>query len=75
MSTIINMDVALANLQAEINSQIAEAVEPIIQKAVQEAEVVIRKRVGEMVVGMIQSDYSIERMGNMLRIDVRLVGK
>jgi len=67
----INNDLFTKQLIAAINAQIVAAAEPIIQEALKQAEIEMRKKLAVIVVGMMEKNYSMERFGNDLRIIVR----
>ncbi len=71
MATMINVDLMLARLKAELAEEMAKAAEPVILKAVEEAEKEIRKRLGLMFISLLDQSYSVERDGNYLRIIIQ----
>lgn len=68
---LIHTENVLARLQAEMSAEMQRAAEPIIQAAVAEAEKKIRERVAAMCISLIQRDFSVTRMGDLLQITVR----
>lgn len=73
-STWINSDNMLAALQKQMNAEMMAAAEPVIKKAVEDAEKEMRKQLGAMVIALIEQSFSIERHGNDLRILVTHAG-
>lgn len=72
MASIFNDQAFHALLGRELHGGMLKAAEPIVQKALQDAETAIRKQVAAMVVGMVESSYSLEREGRLLTIRVQL---
>lgn len=70
-STWINTDNMMRGLKERMNLEMQAAAEPVIRKAVEDAEKEMRKRLGAMVVALIDNNFSVERMGNDLRILVK----
>jgi len=68
----VDPDRMLKSLQEKMNSEMMAAAEPVIKKAVEEAEKEMRRRLGAMVVGLIEQSFSIERFGSDLRIHVKI---
>jgi len=69
-SSIINHTVFEEMFFQQLNESLTEAAEPIVQKAMAEIEIEIRKRLAEHLLARIQSDFSVERMQNDIRIIV-----
>ncbi|MFY2599420.1 hypothetical protein ACOTHJ_21395 [Achromobacter xylosoxidans] len=57
---------------AQLHHQLVQAAESVIQAAIKEAEAEMRKALAVAVVGMIQKNYSVQRMGHDLVITVRM---
>ena len=72
MSNFINTREFDEFLGKHLRNEMLRAAEPIIARAKEDAEKVMRARLAEMVVGYIQDSYSIDRMGHDLRIIVHL---
>lgn len=72
---ILNSDNVLRALQAQLTAEMQAAAEPLIQQAIKDAEVVIRKRTAAMLVGMVEKTVSMQRFGQDLRIVVEGFGK
>ena len=72
--SLINQEVFQSTLSSSIQAALIEAGEREIQKAMSALEVALRKRLAEMVVGLIEQNYSVERDGYYLKIVVRLDG-
>jgi formate dehydrogenase maturation protein FdhE len=68
----INQDAMLRSLMANLNAEMQKAAEPVLRKAVEEAEREMRKRLGALVVGLLEHEFSVERFGHELRITVML---
>jgi len=69
-TTFINPDSMLAGLKVQMNAEMMAAAEPVIQKAVQEAEKEMRKRLAAMFVSLIDHSFSLERRQDALLIRV-----
>lgn len=67
---ISNPDNALKLLREQLNDELLHAAEPVIQQAVHEFEKLVRKRLAEHVIRQIDQEYSVERFGDILRIEV-----
>jgi diphthamide synthase (EF-2-diphthine--ammonia ligase) len=61
-----------AALAEAVQRQLIEALEPALEQAVEKFRDAARKRLAEIVVGAIQSNYSVERMGQVIHISVKL---
>ena len=70
-STWINTDNMMRDLMSQMNKEMQEAAEPVIRKAVEDAEKEMRKRLGAMFVALIDRNFSVERCGTDLRILVK----
>lgn len=68
---LIHTENVLARLQADMSEEMQRAAEPIIQAAVADAEKKIRERVAAMCIALIERDFSVTRMGDLLQITVR----
>jgi len=75
MASIINYDELVKALKERMNQEIVKAVEPVIHKAVADAEKEIRKRIGEMAISLLETSYDARRDGRELLIRVELGGK
>lgn len=64
----INSEKLMLDLKDKLNIEMQAAAEPVIRKAVEEAEKEMRKRLAEMFIAIIDSNFSVERMGTDLRI-------
>lgn len=58
-STWINADNMMRDLMAQMNKEMQAAAEPVIRKAVEEAEREMRKRLSAMFVALIDSSGSV----------------
>lgn len=72
---IINQEAFLASLRAGLNKEMVAAAEPIVKEAMAAAEREMRKRLGEMVVGLLATQYSVMRDGRDLLIRVQMEPK
>lgn len=70
-STWINSENMLAALQKQMNAEMVAAAEPVIKKAVEDAEKEMRKRLGAMFVALLDQGFSVEGFGTELRIIVK----
>ena len=75
MSTFINADKFVENLAASMNAEMVAAAEPIIKRAVEEAEREMRRKIGQMCISLIEHSFAVERFGTDLRILVHQVPK
>lgn len=72
MSTqLINKEYFEQYFAAELLVSMKDAAEPIIKKALKEAEERMRKDLAAHLISKIQTDYSIEYRGDILEIRVR----
>lgn len=69
-TTFINPDAMLAGLKTNMNAEMMAAAEPVIRKAVEEAEREMRKRLAAMFVSLIDKSFSLERQQDTLLIRV-----
>ena len=71
MSSSFQIEGQEENITRAINDALVAAAEPLVQDALAEIEATMRKALAAHVVGLIRSNYSMERMGNILQITVR----
>ena len=71
MGTWINVENMMRDLRAQMNKELQEAAEPVIRKAVEDAEKEMRRRLGTMFVALLDHSFSMERFGDELRILVK----
>lgn len=71
MASMINEQELSKHLLEKLNAEMSLAAEPIIQKALKEVEVVMRKRMASMLIGYLEQSMSIEHMGTDLRIIIK----
>lgn len=69
--TWINSDIMLLAMKEKMSAEMMEAAEPVIRKAVEEAEKAMRRRLGQMFVALLDEHFSMERHGTELRIVVK----
>lgn len=62
-------------LSDRLSTEMIVAAEPLVKEAVRKAEVEMRKRLAEMVVGMVASSYDVYRDGQNLMIRVHMEPK
>lgn len=55
-----------------MRAELQAAADPLIEEAVEKFRSALRKRVAEMVLGLVEHSYSIDRAASELRITVRL---
>jgi len=67
-SGIINTDAFIKELGSKLNESMTKAAEPIIQRALQDIEVEMRKQLANNLIGFIDSNMSFERFGSDIRI-------
>jgi formate dehydrogenase maturation protein FdhE len=70
-NSLINDEYFHKYLLEKLNEGMKSAAEPIIKKAVEDAETEMRKKLGSMVVGFLDGYIEFERMGHTLRIIVK----
>jgi len=70
-STFIDSDKMLDSLKKQMSEEMMAAAEPAIREAVEKAEKAMRQRLGEMFISLLTYHFSVERMGNDLRIVVK----
>ena len=70
-TTWIHGENMLASLMKQMNDEMMAAAEPVIKKAVEEAEKEMRRRLAAMFVAMIDQSFSMERGGQDLRILIK----
>ena len=71
MNGFIKEQEFLKVLHEQLNDELIAVAEPFVQEAIKNYERALRRRLGEMVIGMIEQSYSAERMGPNLIITVR----
>lgn len=69
-TTLINSENMIEALKARMNAEMLAAAEPVIKRAVEEAEKEMRQRLGAMFVSLIDSSFSVERNASSLHIIV-----
>ncbi len=74
MATTIDMEDVCKRMSLAVVNELTKAAEPFIKDVLSEIETQLRKRVGEMVVNTINSNYEMERLGTNLIIKVKLNG-
>lgn len=72
MAQIINTDAFLNQLQAGLHAEMMAAAEPLLEKALDQMRAEMRKRLAAMLVGYLETTYSVERNHDMLYIKVAL---
>ena len=75
MAFEIKQDTFEAALAGAVRAALEEAAEPVIEEAVRQFEGKARQRIGSLCLGLIQSDYRLERMGTDIVIRVAFGGK
>jgi len=68
---LLNRGAFLKMMQERLNIEMAKAAEPVIEKALDDIETEMRKKLGGMIVGFLDSYMEVERMGQSLRILVK----
>lgn len=68
--TWINEENMLAGLKEQMNAELMAAAEPVIRKAVEEAEKEMRRKLATMFVSLINQSFSIQRNATDLYIRV-----
>lgn len=61
-------------LTTTLTAELRKCAEPLIEEAVKDAEKALRKRIGELVLGMIDTSYELSKDGDVLKIEVRMHG-
>ena len=70
-TTLLDHDMTLEILKRAMNKEMVAAAAPLIAKALVDIEMVMRKKLGSMVVAYLDTCIEIDRMGQDLRIIVR----
>lgn len=68
MASIFNEENLLAEIAMKVNQEMMKAAEPIIQKAIEDAEKDMRKQLGAMLIGLINQSFSMTRHGTIIEI-------
>lgn len=63
------------NIADHMNTNLQDAAEPLIQKALAEIEMTLRAEVAKFVIASIDQQFSVERMGQDIVVTVRGFGK
>jgi hypothetical protein len=71
MVSIFNVEELSKQLLTHLNQEMKEAAEPILKKALVDIENIMREKMAQRCISIIQNDFSIERMGNDIRIMVK----
>lgn len=72
---IINEEAFITSLRKTLNKEMLEAAEPVVKEMLAAAEREMRKRLGEMIVGLLATQYSAYRDGRDLIIRVQMEPK
>lgn len=72
-TTTFDMVSLQKSLVSELNQQMLEAAEPIIQEALKRIEREMRQALAARLIGLIESNMSVERYGMDLRIVIKQV--
>lgn len=70
VTDFINSEALCKYLVMESREKMIVAAEPVIQEAMKEIEKKLRAELGSIVVGLINADYSIQKMQGNLQITV-----
>lgn len=71
IATTFDMVSLQKSLVIELNRQMLEAAEPIIQEALKRIEREMRQALAARLIGLIESNMSVERYGTDLRIVIK----
>jgi len=71
MGNMLNYEEIASYIKQELEEEITKEAEPIINECLKEVEKLIRERIAQKLIGLIEYQYSMERMGHDLRITVR----
>ncbi len=71
LASIIDHNALNEHIFRDLNKQMLEAAEPIVKEAVAKFETEFRAQLAHKVLSTIQSNYSVERMGQDIRIIVK----
>ncbi len=69
-TTDIGGDCFFENLRSDIQRRMVESCEPVIQKALKDIEFRMRKELGRVVLGMIDSNYSVVQNRDKIEITI-----
>lgn len=72
MSTIIDNKRIEDGIRSVLNAQLYEIGDEMVERAIADISAKLRKRLAELMVTACKQDYSIERDGNVIRIEVKL---
>ena len=72
LTTALTDEQFLEGISVAIRDEMIKAAEPLIQEALRTSEIEMRKRLAEMVVGLIQSSYDLECDRRRMVISVKL---
>lgn len=67
----INTENLLTSLKAELNDQMLEAVEPFVQKALEEIAAQMRKRLAEMLISALEGEFNVQKQSTNLVITIK----
>lgn len=70
-NNMFNIENVRKNIIREMNDDMVAAAEPVIQKALIDIEMRMRKKLGEMIISKLEEDVDIMTMGRQLTISVR----
>ncbi len=70
MASLINKDEFARQLHTKLNAGMIEAAEPIIQKALKDTEIAMRKQLGAMLISYLDNNFVVESFSDELRIKV-----
>lgn len=71
MSKFINDAQFCRHLKEVMNEELIAAAEPVIAEAIAKVEVELRKRLGTMLIAMIDQNFTMDRIGPDLRIVIK----
>jgi hypothetical protein len=72
MANFINEELFARQMTEALNAEMLRAAEPLLQTALQNIEVEMRKRLAAMVVGALDTSYRVERDGREIAIRVAM---
>lgn len=70
MSKFINEEALHAHFRTVLQHELQTALIPVMDEAVNRAREVIRKKLAEMLIGQLETGYSVERDGRFVLIRV-----
>jgi len=68
---LVNQDYVIPILKKQLETELNELLKPIVAEATKKAEQEIQKALGRICIGLLDTQFSVERFGTDLRILVK----